>query len=352
MRLDDVRGFVFDVDGSLVHRGPDFRARPLPGAVRVLETIRASGRPLVLFTNGSHMAPDTFARGLREDGLPVSADELLTPVCSALTHLARRHPGQPAMVFGSDATRERIAAAGVPLVDDESAKVVLVTHVDDVALAQLERAARAVAAGAPLLTASYQPGFWGADGLIFSRGAMVTAAIAKVAQAEPIVVGKPSTAAVDEVSLRLGIPSADVAVIGDDLWMDIALGKLGGSRTVLVRSGVSGSIDLDAVPAATGPTRWSTASRRCSRGCDRRPLDPSRRRPRDHPDRPVPGLPPRHARRRVRRLRRALALVGLRPRGILGRAVGLLRRAGARAVRAGARARARCRARSGSPVRG
>ena len=35
--------------------------------------------------------------------------------------------------------------------------------------------------------------------------------------------------------------------------MDIALGKLGGSRTVLVRSGVSGSIDLDAVPEGDRP---------------------------------------------------------------------------------------------------
>ena len=66
MRLDDVRGFVFDVDGSLVHRDSSFRAVPLPGAVEVLDAIRASGRPLVLFTNGSHLSPEAFARGLRE----------------------------------------------------------------------------------------------------------------------------------------------------------------------------------------------------------------------------------------------------------------------------------------------
>ena len=64
MKLDDVRGFVFDVDGSLVHRGADFRSEPLPGAVEVIEAIRASGRPLVLFTNGSHLDPETFAAGL------------------------------------------------------------------------------------------------------------------------------------------------------------------------------------------------------------------------------------------------------------------------------------------------
>jgi NagD protein len=253
VRLDDVRGFVFDVDGSLVHRGDDFRARPLPGAVEALEAIRASGRPLVLFTNGSHIGPEAFARGLRADGLPVADDELLTPVCSALTYLARRHPGEPALVFGSDATRERIATAGVPLTDTDEAKVVLVTHVEDVELDTMEVAARAVTNGAKLLTANYQRGFWGANGIIFSRGAMVTAGIARVTGARPIVVGKPSRAAVDEIVERLGVPSTAIAVIGDDVGMDIALGHIGGSKTILVRSGMSGAVDLDEIPERQRP---------------------------------------------------------------------------------------------------
>jgi HAD superfamily hydrolase (TIGR01450 family) len=253
VRLDDVRGFVFDVDGSLVHRGADFRARPLPGAVEVLEAIRASGRPLVLFTNGSHMGPEAFAQGLREDGLPVADHELLTPVCSAISYLARRHAGEPVMVFGSDVTRERMAAAGVPVVDTEAAKVVFVAHVEEADLGAMEIAARAVMNGARLLTANYQRGFWGANGIIFSRGAMVTAGIARVTGARPVVVGKPSRAAVREVSERLGVPSSETAVIGDDIGMDIALGHLGGSRTILVRSGMSGAVDLNGIPERQRP---------------------------------------------------------------------------------------------------
>jgi HAD superfamily hydrolase (TIGR01450 family) len=253
VRLDGVRGFVFDVDGSLVHRGADFRARPLPGAVEVLEAIRASGRPLVLFTNGSHMGPEAFAAGLREDGLPVADDELLTPVCSAITYLTRRHPGEPALVFGSSVVRERMVAAGVPLVETDAAKVVFVAHVGDVSLDAMEIAARAVMNGAKLLTANYQRGFWGANGIIFSRGAMVTAGIARVTGARPIVVGKPSRAAVDELSARLGVPASEVAVIGDDIGMDIALGHLGGSKTILVRSGISGTVDLNGIPERKRP---------------------------------------------------------------------------------------------------
>jgi hypothetical protein len=36
--------------------------------------------------------------------------------------------------------------------------------------------------------------------------------------------------------------------------MDVALGRMGGSQTVPVRSGISGGLDLDDVPEARRPT--------------------------------------------------------------------------------------------------
>jgi HAD superfamily hydrolase (TIGR01450 family) len=253
LRLDDVRGFVFDIDGTLVHRTPDGRARPQPGAVEVLERIRASGRPLVLFTNGSHVSARAIARGLTEDGLPVADDEVLTPVESTITYLRRRHPRCPVLLMTSEATRARMTGAGIIAADDEDAEAVFVAHIDEMEMPTLERAARAVLRGAPLLTGSYVSAYAGANGPIFSRGAMVTAAIAKATGARPKVVGKPSRAAVAEVRTRLGLPTNELAVIGDDLGMDIALGRLGGSRTVLVRSGITGTVTADQIPERSRP---------------------------------------------------------------------------------------------------
>jgi HAD superfamily hydrolase (TIGR01450 family) len=251
--LRNVRGFVFDVDGTLAHRGPDGRAHPQPGAVEVLERIRASGRPLAVFTNGSHVTSETMARALREDGIPVRDDEMLTPVESAITYIRRRHPNRPTLLFAQDVIRDRMVAAGIPEAAEDDAEVVFVAHVDDVDLRDMERAARAIARGAPLLTGSYARGYAGANGMIYSRGAMVTAGIAKVAGARPRIVGKPSRAAVEEVGTRLGLPTDQIAVIGDDAGMDIALGRIGGSRTVLVRSGISGGVDLDKLPERHRP---------------------------------------------------------------------------------------------------
>ena len=253
LRLDDVRGFVFDVDGTLAHRGPDGRADPQPGAVEVLERIRASGRKLVVFTNGSHVRSETMARALREDGLPVADDELLTPVESAITYIRRGYRDRPALLFGSEVIRERMVEAGIGEATGEEAEVVFVAHVDDADLRELERAARAVERGAPLLTGSYARGYAGANGIIFSRAAMVTAAIAKVTGTRPKIVGKPSRAAVEEIRIRLGMPTDEIAVIGDDVGMDIALGRMGGSKTVLVRSGITGAASLAKLPDTRRP---------------------------------------------------------------------------------------------------
>lgn len=251
--LGRARGFVFDVDGTLVHRGPDGRARPQPGAVEVLARIRASGRPLVLFTNGSHVPSPAIAEGLRRDGLPIADAEMLTPTDSAISYLRATHRERRVLLFGSPAIAERMRSAGITLTEGEDAEAVYVAHLEHIEVAELERAARAVLAGAPLLTASYARGYAGADGIIFSRGAMITAAIAKVTGARPRILGKPSRAAVAEITGRLGVPSRDVVVIGDDVGMDIALGRLGGSRTILVRSGISGQVALDRVPARQRP---------------------------------------------------------------------------------------------------
>jgi HAD superfamily hydrolase (TIGR01450 family) len=251
--LDRARGFVFDVDGTLVHRGPDGRARPQPGAVEVLERIRASRRPLVLFTNGSHVPSPAIARGLREDGLPIADAEMLTPTDSAISYLRATHRDHRVHLFGSEPVAAQMRGAGIALTEDGDAEAVYVAHLARIEVEEIERAARAVLRGAPLLTASYARGYAGADGIIFSRGAMITAAIAKVTGARPRILGKPSRAAVGEIARRLAVPSRELVVIGDDLGMDIALGRLGGSQTILVRSGISGQVALERIPERRRP---------------------------------------------------------------------------------------------------
>jgi HAD superfamily hydrolase (TIGR01450 family) len=254
VRLDDVQAFVFDVDGTLVHRaGKSLHVQP--GAREAMARIRASGRPYVLFTNGSHETPEGFAKGLRDVGLDVSDDELLTPLRSVQVYV-REHGLGSVFLIGDDQVGDYLEDAGVPLLDvrgSADADAVFVATPVAVDFAQLERAARMLLAGAALLTGSYAPAYAGADGPIISRGAMVTAALSKASGVRPVVVGKPSHAALRTIRERVHAPSRRLAVIGDDVTMDIALGRMGGARTILVRSGISGRVEPDELPAKHRP---------------------------------------------------------------------------------------------------
>ena len=256
MPLEGVRGFVFDIDGTLVHRKGPEEVHAIPGAREVLDRIAASGRPFAVFTNGSHVPPDAFARQLRAAGLPVEDGQVLTPLCSVQSYLDRFRGEARVLPFATEAAHRYLREAGVELVEGVNGApvdAVFVAHADRVDFEQLERAARAVIAGARLLTGSYVPAYAGADGPILSRGAMITAAIAKASGARPVVVGKPSQAAVRVMRRRLGVRSEEIAMVGDDFRLDVALGRLGRSTTVLVRSGISADLDLDRVPETQRP---------------------------------------------------------------------------------------------------
>ena len=253
MRLDGVKGVVLDVDGTLVHRIGD-EVHVQPGAREALARIRASGRRLAIFTNGSHEPPEWFAANLRAAGLDVADEELLTPLRSVHRYLRMRRLRGPVLTFATESAREYLAAQGMPLAaENGSVETVFVAHPETLDFALLERAARSIIGGARLLTASYAPGYAGGEGMIISRGAMTTAALAKASSTRPVIVGKPSRAALKTIEEQVGVGGEQLAVIGDDLTMDVALGRLGGARTVLVASGISGRPALVDIPERRRP---------------------------------------------------------------------------------------------------
>jgi ribonucleotide monophosphatase NagD (HAD superfamily) len=158
------------------------------------------------------------------------------------------------LTFATAEARDFMLEEGMRLAGaDGPIDAVFVAHADTVDFELLERAARAVIGGARLMTASYVPAYAGASGPILSRGAMTTAAIAKASSTRPVIVGKPSKAAWRTVEERLRVPSSEIAMIGDDLTMDVRLGRMGGARTILVASGITGHLELEDIPAAHRP---------------------------------------------------------------------------------------------------
>jgi len=232
-------------------------ARALDGAGAVLSLLRARGTRYACFTNGTGQRPASVAAKLRGLGLDVRDSEMLTPASVAAEYLSATLPGEPVLAFGTDGLFEPLASAGVHLASLEeasAARAVLIGADPEFNYAKLTAACRAVWAGAPLLVTSMAASFASSGGRLPSTSGAIAAGIRHVTGAEPIVVGKPSGLVLDMAARVLGCEVSQLAVVGDDVRLEIGMARAAGATGVLVLSGTSRAEDVAATPAEARPT--------------------------------------------------------------------------------------------------
>jgi 4-nitrophenyl phosphatase len=121
----------------------------------------------------------------------------------------------------------------------------------------VDRAARAVRAGARLVGTNEDPTFPTPDGLIPGAGALL-AAVAAASEATPEVAGKPHKATADAIAAR--VPQGELrAMVGDRPATDGALAAQLGIPFALVFSGVTREGDPPARGPAAPPEPAATA---------------------------------------------------------------------------------------------
>jgi HAD superfamily hydrolase (TIGR01450 family) len=255
----DVEAVVFDIDGTLLHASDPSGvkgAHPIRGAIEAVARVRASGRPILFFTNGTGRPPAEAATDLRALGFSLADDEYLNPAVVAARWIARKHPGRSVLVLGGHGVIAPLRERGVPVIGaDEAgvADVVLVGWGDALTYTQLRAACDSVWAGAPLLATSTAGVFSVNGGAAPGWSGAVVAAIRHTTGARVVTLGKPSPIALREMCRVLGVPPARTAIVGDDLSLEIAMAQRLGSPAALVLTGISSAADAGAArrpPAA------------------------------------------------------------------------------------------------------
>ena len=257
---------VFDVDGTLLHAhdpGGLHGVTPVPGAVVAVERVRASGRRVLFFTNGTGPLPSAYAADLRAVGFSLADEEFMNPAVIAARWIARRHPGRRVLVLAGPGVTGPLRDAGLEVVEGAApavADVVLVGWDTVLTYAALRAACDSVWAGAPLLATSTARVFSVSGGRSPGWSAAVVAGITKTTGHRCVTLGKPSPVALREMCRALGVPPARTLVVGDDLGLEIAMARRAGAPAALVLTGISSEADVRACPPARAPRRSSRTS--------------------------------------------------------------------------------------------
>lgn len=256
--LADVRGYIFDIDGTLALADKRLSGyQPLPGACELLALLRQRGVPFVGFTNGSTKTPQQLSQALTQVGIELDERQTMTPVSVAIDLFQRRRYKR-LLVLGGEGVWKPLVEAGFEVVRSpqraDDAQAVLIGWHPEFGLADLEAACRAVWAGAAFYTVSKAAVVASREGRTLGISGALAAAVGSVTGKKAVVVGKPSAQALACARARLGgVKSAAMAIVGDDISLENAMALRGGAMSIGVHTGLSSAEDFARLPVGSRP---------------------------------------------------------------------------------------------------
>jgi glycerol-1-phosphatase len=235
--------WVVDLDGVIWLTG-----EPIAGVDVAVEFLRHAGIRVLFATNNSAPTRAELHTRMANCGITVDDGDLLSSADVAAGMLP---VGSTAIVVADDGVREALTNRGVRVVEADSADAVVVGWTREFTFDAIDRAARAVRAGARFIGTNEDPTHPTPHGLLPGSGALL-AAVATAAEARPEVAGKPHLPTADAIA---GLATDLRAMVGDRPATDGVLARQLGIPFALVLSGVTdaASVPVDPAPGALAP---------------------------------------------------------------------------------------------------
>jgi len=238
--LSDIQCFLLDMDGTFY-----LEERLLPGALEFIEVIRAQGKEYIFLTNNSSRHRGYYAKKISRMGLAVPEERIFTAGEATALFLSRKSPGARVYVVGTEFLEDEFRQHGFVL-DEQKPEMVVLGFDTTLTYQKLWRLCDLVRAGLPYIATHPDLNCPTKDGFMPDIGAMIAFVQTSTGRLPDQVIGKPNRTIIDELSNRIRIPLERLAMIGDRLYTDIALGETTGITTILVLSGETQPADLKA----------------------------------------------------------------------------------------------------------
>lgn len=241
-KLGTAQGFLLDMDGTFY-----LDDQLLEGALHFIEVLRAQKKAFLFLTNNSSKQGRQYAEKISRLGLPLTDDAVLTSGEATCLYLKKQHPGADIFLVGTPSLEDEFRQHGFRLVQTEPQFLVLgfdttLTYQKLWALCDFVRAGVPYIATHPDFNCPTETGF------MPDIGAMIAFVKAATGRQPDLVVGKPNRLIVEAAAVKMNLQVSQLAMIGDRLYTDIALGQTSGIVTVLVLSGETKPEDVNASP--------------------------------------------------------------------------------------------------------
>jgi HAD superfamily hydrolase (TIGR01457 family) len=240
--LADIRLFMLDMDGTF-YLGEQL----LPGALAFIATLRRQGKDFLFLTNNSSKHRGQYAEKITRLGLPIHPDQVLTSGEATALYLQAAYPGKKLFVAGTPSLEEEIRQHGFELAQD-AAEVVVLGFDTTLTYAKLWKLCDYLRAGLPYIATHPDINCPTETGFMPDIGSFIACIQASTGRAPDVIIGKPNRSIAEAAARKTGYPLEQIAMVGDRLYTDIALGQTAGIVAVLVLSGETHPEEVSASP--------------------------------------------------------------------------------------------------------
>jgi len=234
-----ISGVLLDL-GGVIYVG----STPIKGALAAVERLRNAGLPLRFITNTTRRSRRQLMDDLRQMGLRVSNEELLTPAILVRAHL-EKHMLSPFLVVHRELEED---FADLP--SGRAEAVVVGDAGEYFTYDRLNCAYRKMVEGAALLALAKNRNFKDADGELSLDAGPFVAALEFATKSQAVLFGKPSSDFFGAAVEDLGYPASKIVMIGDDAEADVGGAISAGLMGILVRTGKYRPGDETKLPTA------------------------------------------------------------------------------------------------------
>lgn len=227
--------YIIDLDGTLYHQNV-----PIRHADTFINYLTAQHRSFVLFTNSPERTPAQLSVKLKNMGIQVPTENIITTSCVALDYFSKEKESASLYILGTDSLKERFIQEGYHLVNDTDAPAdyVLCGFSKNITFSEMTTACQHIWKGAKLVSTNSDQSIPTECGLIPHTGSFA-AFIEYTTGTKAVQLGKPGCYAYEYLKKRLNASAEELCIIGDNLFTDMLFGKKNGFSSYLVLTGLS-----------------------------------------------------------------------------------------------------------------
>jgi NagD protein len=236
-RLNDIRHVALDMDGTIYSGGTLF-ASTLP----FLALMGELGIGHTFLTNNSSKSSRDYLARLRQIGITATPDQLYTSTQATIEYLRQQMPAvRRLFVLGTASMGRELEGTGFVLTADSASDEpdgVLVGFDTELTFSRLCRAAYWIRKGKPFV-ATHPDRVCPTDQptVLVDCGAICAALEQAAGRGPDMVLGKPDPCMLRGILSRHALAPAQLAMVGDRLYTDVAMAHRAGALGVLVLTG-------------------------------------------------------------------------------------------------------------------